>query len=101
MKSGEEIEKTFQVLETIEEVKVNHFFKHKVLQEIQNQQEEKPSILSWFTPKLQLAALGLILLMNMSAVFYAYSSQETTSSNSLDTFAQEYSLESKYTSILN
>lgn len=105
MKSKEQInskvEDTFKVLDTIEEVKVNHFFKHKVLQQLENQKEEKPNILGWFTPQLQLATLGLVLLLNASTIFYAFSSQEKNTEVNLESFAQEYALQSKTTSILN
>jgi hypothetical protein len=93
---------TFKVLETIEKVPVNHFFKHKILQKIEAQKEAKNTIFSWFTPQLQLATLGLILLLNTSAIIYSYNSVENTSSVSdIDSFAQEYSLKSNSNSILN
>ena len=90
----------FKVLDTLEEVKVNHFFKHKVLQQLNNQKEEKTSILAWFTPNLQLATLAFVVLLNTSVVFYAFSFQEQNLVDSLDTFAQEYSLQSEITSFL-
>ena len=105
MKSAEQIEKnieaTFKVLDAVEEVKVSHFFKHKVLQQLAHQQEEKPIVFAWFSPKLQMATLGLVLLMNVSTIFYAFSSQEQITESSLETFAQEYSLQSETTSLLN
>lgn len=105
MKSKEqiniEVEDTFKVLDRIEEVKVNHFFKHKVLQQLENQKVEQPNVLNWFSPQLQLAALCLILLMNASALFYSFSNQELNSNSSLETFAQEYALQSETNSILN
>jgi hypothetical protein len=91
----------FKVLDTLEEVKVNPFFKHKVLQQLNNQKEEKTSILAWFTPSLQLATLALVLLLNTSVVFYAFSFQEKDSLDRLNTFAQEYSLQSQATFLLN
>ncbi|WP_397445583.1 hypothetical protein [Polaribacter sp. R77954] len=105
MKSQEQINKTvedtFKVLEHIEDVKVNHFFKHKVLQQLENQNEVTPSVFRWFTPQLQLATLSAILLLNVSALFYAYSSGDSQSNSSLETWAQEYALQSDTTSILN
>jgi ABC-type phosphate transport system permease subunit len=92
---------TFKALEALEEVKVNHFFKQKVLQQLNNQKEEKTSILVWFTPSLQLATLALVVLLNTSAVFYAFSIQEQNSVDSLDIFSQEYSLQSQATFLLN
>ena len=98
---NQQVAATFKALETIEEVKVNHFFKQKVLQQLNNQKEEKTSIIDWFTPSLQLATLALVVLLNTSAVFYAFSFQEQNSVDSLDTFAQEYLLQSQTTSLLN
>lgn len=106
MKSQEQINKkvedTLKVLETIDDVKVNHFFKHKVLQQLENKKrEEKPSVLHWFTPQLQLVTLSVILVLNISALFYAYSSGNSQSNTSLETFAQEYDLQSDTSYILN
>jgi hypothetical protein len=98
---NQQVEATFKVLDTIEEVQVNHFFKHKVLQRLENQKEEKPKTFSWFTPQLQVATLALVLLLNTSAVLYAFSSQELTTDVSLDSFAQEYSLQSETISLIN
>ena len=97
---NQQVAATFKVLETIGEVKVNQFFKHKVLQQLNNKKEEKTSILAWFTPNLQLATLAFVVLLNTSVVFYAFSFQEQNLVDSLDTFAQEYSLQSEITSFL-
>lgn len=80
---------------------MNHFFKHKVLQQLENEKEVKSEIFSWFTPQLQLATLGLVLLLNISTIFYAFSSQEQNTETSLENFAQEYSLNSESNSLLN
>jgi hypothetical protein len=98
---NQQVAATFKALETIEEVKVNHFFKQKVLQQLNNQKEEKTSILAWFTPSLQWATLALMVLLNTSAVFYAFSFQEKNSVDSFDTFAKEYSLQPQTISLLN
>lgn len=95
------IEATFKTLDSIKEVKVNHFFKHKILQQIENNSEEKQLFLSWFTPKVQMSTLAFVLILNAGALFYAFSSQEDTSSVNLDSFAQEYSLQSNTNYILN
>lgn len=105
MKNKEQInnkvDAAFNALNAIEEVQVNHFFKHKVLQQLELQNEVKTPIFTWFTPKFQLASLVVVLLLNASAILYAFSSQEKTGTVSLETFAQEYSLQSTTTSILN
>ena len=105
MKSTEKIEENihaaFKSIENIEEVKVNHFFKHKVLQQLKNQQEEKVPVFGWFTPKLQLATLAVVLLLNVGSILYAFSSHENNTEVSLESFAQTYNLQSDTTSILN
>ena len=105
MKNKEQINQqvaaTFKALEATEEVKVNHYFKHKVLQQLNVQKEEKTTVLAWFTPSLQFGTLVLVVLLNTSAVFYAFSLQEQNLADNLDTFAQEYSLQSQTTSLLN
>jgi NADH:ubiquinone oxidoreductase subunit C len=105
MKSKEpvhqQVKDTFKVLESIKEVKVNHFFKHNVLQQLKNQKEETTSILDWFTPRLQLASVAFVLLLNASALFYAFSSQEQNFVVNIDSFSQEYSLHSDTIYLLN
>jgi hypothetical protein len=98
---NQQVRATFILLETIEEVNVSRFFKHKLLQQLNNQKEEKTSILAWFTPNLQLATLAFVVLLNTSAVFYAFSFQEQTLEVRLDTFAQEYCLQLETISLLN
>ena len=98
---NQQVEATFKVLDAIEEVKVTPFFKHKVLQQLNIEEEEKTSILAWFIPSFQLAAIGLVVLLNASAIAYAFSSQAQTMDTPLETFAQEYSLQSETTSLLN
>jgi hypothetical protein len=98
---NQQVEAAFKVLDAVEEVKVNHFFKHKVLQQLNDVPEEKTSILAWFTPSFQLATLGLLLFLNTSAMMYAFSYQEQTTDIPLEAFAQEYSLKSETISLLN
>ncbi len=99
----QQVEDTFKILDSIEKVEVNHFFKHKVLQKLYTEKEEKKSIFSWFTPQMQLATLSVILLLNAGTLFYVFtnSANNSNSSSSIETFAQEYSLQSDSSSILN
>ncbi|WP_166384534.1 MULTISPECIES: hypothetical protein [unclassified Polaribacter] len=107
MKNKEDINQqvaaTFKALETIEKVDVNHFFKHKVLQKLNEEKEVKQSIFSWFTPQLQLATVSIVLLLNFGTIFYAFNNfQESTSTTSdIELFAQDYSLQTDNDSILN
>ena len=94
------IQETFDVLTQIKEVEVSAFFSHKVLQKIENKKEEQEKVFSWFTPKLQLASFVLILLLNVSAIFYTFNNN-VESNTTIETFAVDYNLQSENTSILN
>jgi hypothetical protein len=96
-----QVDANFKVLEAIENVPVNHFFKHKVLQRIQAEQHLKQPIISWFTPQFQLVTLVVILILNASVIFYSFSNIEETTVTNITAFAQEYALQSGDNSILN
>lgn len=105
MKTNKEIqnkvEDTFKVLDTIEKVEANHFFKHKVLQKLNSEKKERNTVFSWFTPQFQLATLSLVLLLNAGVILYAFNNSTINTSSDIETFAQEYSLQSTSDSILN
>lgn len=94
------VEDTFNVLKDINIVAVDPFLKHKILQKL-NKVEEKKVVISWFTPQLQLAAFVIVLLMNVSAIYYAFNSSEVTTTSDINSFAQEYSLQETSNSLLN
>ncbi|MGY8940269.1 MAG: hypothetical protein ACKVK4_09835 [Flavobacteriales bacterium] len=96
-----QVDATFKVLEAIEKVPVNHFFKHKVLQKIQAEQHLKQPIITWFTPQFQLVTLVVVLVLNASVIFYSFSNIKETSVTNIMAFAQEYSLQSRDSFILN
>jgi|TARA_B110000977_G_scaffold58820_1_gene79919 hypothetical protein len=96
-----QVDATFKVLEAIEKVPVNHFFKHKVLQKIQAEQHLKQPIITWFTPQFQLVTLVVVLVLNASVIFYSFSNVKETSVTNIMAFAQEYSLQSRDSFILN
>ena len=96
-----QVDATFKVLEAIEKVPVNHFFKHKVLQKIQAEQHLKQPIITWFTPQFQLVTLVVILVLNASVIFYSFSNIKEISVTNIMAFAQEYSLQSRDSFILN
>lgn len=98
---NEQVDNTYKVLEAIKKVEINHFFKHKVLQQLNENVEENKSVISWFTPQLQMATFCVVLLLNVGTIFYAFSSSEVKNNSNIETFAQEYSLQSKNNSILN
>lgn len=84
----------FDVLDAIKKVEITPFFKNKVLREInninaQNKKNKEHYLFNWFTPKLQLASIALILVVNASAVFYVFQNKEK---NAITNFASEFSL---------
>ena len=100
---NQQVEDTFKVLDSIEKVEVNHFFKHKVLQKLNVEKEVKQSMFSWFTPQLQLATLAIMLFLNVGTLFYVFNNsiENSNTTSEIEAFAQEYSLQSETTSILN
>ena len=90
-----EIEGTLEVLNSVEEVKINYFFKDKVLQKIALEKEKQKENFYWFTPQLQMAFLLLILALNISVIFYTFSSKENSSEATIEIFAQEYLMQSE------
>lgn len=100
---NKQVEDTFKVLDTIEDIEVNHFFAHKVLQKVNANKEENKSIFFWFTPQLQFSGLCVLFLLNFGTIFYVFNSSKKTSSSisDIDIFAQEYALQSNSATILN
>lgn len=94
MKTSKDIEKnieaTFDVLDTINDVKVSPFFKDKTMQRLFAEKEETTPVgFGWFTPKLQLATLVCILIIN---VFGIYKMTKTEYDSNITEFAKLYEL---------
>ncbi len=94
MKTPKDIEKnieaTFDVLSTIEEVNVSPFFKDKTMQRLFSEKEETAATsFGWFTPKLQLATFVCVLLIN---VFGIYQMTKTEYDENISQFATMYEL---------
>ena len=84
---------TFDILDEIQEVKVNPFFKNKVLNAIREQKEEKVPLFGWFSPQLQLATLALILCINALTIIYSLQGTESNQELSgIEAFVEDYSL---------
>ena len=80
----------FDSIDAMEEVKVSPFFKEKVMHQIRNASEEiQDTTWSWFTPKLQLATLVCVVVLNIMAF---NNLQETTYDESVTSFADSYGL---------
>lgn len=93
------VEEAFESLDQINKVKISNSFKSRVLNKLEEEQAEESIVFNWFTPKLQLAAVAVIILVNLSAVMYSFSS--SSNETSINSFAQEYNLSINSTSITN
>jgi len=104
MKPSSEINKkvkeTFDSIQSIKEVQVSSFFKENVMYQIRNTSEDiQEATWSWFTPKLQLATLVCVVVLNVMAFTKI---KETTYNENVTEFAESYGLSiSTENSILN
>ncbi|GAA3598313.1 hypothetical protein Q4Q39_19745 [Flavivirga amylovorans] len=93
------IEDTLNAMDAVEDVKVSPFFKDKTMQKLFAEQEEEPLILSWFSPKLQLATLVCVIVLNVLAFIQLNSNKYDSDIND---FAETYGLSSSSdTSLFN
>ena len=86
---SQEVESTFDSVNSIEKVQVSPFFKNKVLNKLYVKKEPEPLVISWFTPKYQLAALIFLFIFNTYALIQ-YNKQNYN--DKITTFAQSYEL---------
>lgn len=94
-----EIGSTFKVLDSIENVNVSPFFKDKTMQRLFAEKDEKQVVWSWFTPKLQLATLACVVIVNVLSFTQL---NTATYDENINQFAESYGLStSDDTSILN
>lgn len=85
----QQVENTFDAIDSIRQVSVSPFFKDKTLDSMFSKKEESISILNWFTPQLQLATLICILAINL----YAITQLKTSNyKQSISSFATDYGL---------
>lgn len=86
--------------ESIGEVKVSPFFKEKLMHRIRNASEEvQDATWFWFTPKLQLATLVCVVILNVLAFSNL---DETSYDENVSNFAESYGLStSTESSLLN
>lgn len=90
MEIDEKIEEAFKVIEQINEVKVSASFKQNVLEKALDKNQQENLGVHWFTPKLQLAAMIIVILVNITALTYTFSS--TTKETTISSFAEDYSI---------
>lgn len=87
---NKKVKETLDSVELINEVKVSPFFKEKVMHKIRNASEDiQDATWSWFTPKLQLATLVCVVVLNVMA-FNNFN--ETTYDINVSNFAESYGL---------
>lgn len=76
--------------EFINEVSVSPFFKENVMHQLRSASEDiEETTRSWFTPKLQLATLICIVVLNVLAFS---NSQSATYDENVSSFAESYGL---------
>ncbi|PWH83185.1 hypothetical protein DIS18_01130 [Algibacter marinivivus] len=96
-----QIDETLNVFDNMETVNVSPFFKDKTMHVLFAEKEVEQTGWSWFTPKLQLATLVCVVVLNV----IAFTKLEETSSydENLSEFAESYGLltSDEDTSILN
>jgi hypothetical protein len=85
------IEETLNAMDTIKPVNVSPFFKDKTMAVLFAEKEVEAKAWSWFTPKLQLATLVCVIILNV----LAFTKLDTyTYENNLNEFAEAYGLSS-------
>ncbi len=99
-KINKKVQDTLDSSESISEVTVSPFFKEKVMHKIRNASEEiQEATWSWFTPKLQLATLVCVVVLNVMAFSNL---KQTAYDDNVSNFAESYGLStSTESSILN
>ncbi len=93
------IDSTLDAMDAVKTVNVSPFFKDKTMQRLFAEKEEKQVVWSWFTPKLQLATLVCVIVLNVIAFTNL---KKTTYNENVTQFAESYGLStSTETSLLN
>ena len=96
----EQIDHILEIGNTIDGVKASPFFKEKMMNKLFSEsQEEERLVFAWFTPRLQLASLVCVVVLNI----FAFTNLDSTSYNDkISGFAESYGLSStEETSIFN
>lgn len=83
------IDSTFSAMDAIEDVKISPFFKDKTMHKLFVEKEETQIARNWFTPKLQLATLVCVMVLNVLAFTQINSD---TYDNNISEFADNYGL---------
>ena len=92
------IEETFDVVDTIKQVQVSPFLKEKTMQRMFVEKEERQIVWSWFTPKLQIATIVVVVVLNILA--FTQLDLNTISEDTIEDFAETYELSNEDESTL-
>lgn len=94
-----EVENTLDAFNTIQEVNVSPFFKQKTLQRLFTKKESEQIAWTWFTPKLQLATLVSVIIINL--IGFTQMTTSSTYDENINVLAETYGMSiSTETSIL-
>lgn len=83
------VEELLSLAELEKEVPISPYFKDKTLDILFAEKADRSVVSGWFTPRLQLAALVVILLANS---YVLYTMNQSNYSQQLDEFAETYQL---------
>ena len=92
-----EIDSTFKVIDSIETVNVSPFFKDKTMNVLFAEAKVEQTVWTRFLPKLQLATLACVVLLNV-IVFTKYQHSSSYKDN-VNEFAESYGLLTSYDDI--
>tara|TARA_R110002096_G_scaffold435414_1_gene660678 strand:- start:1344 stop:1661 length:318 start_codon:yes stop_codon:yes gene_type:complete len=97
----DKIDGAFEALDAMETVNVSPFFKDKTMNVLFAEKKEKQTAWNWFTPKLQLATLVCVVVLNV--VTFTKLEDASSYDENLSEFAESYglSINDDNTSILN
>ncbi|GGD24001.1 hypothetical protein [Hyunsoonleella pacifica] len=97
----QKIDETLNILDNTETVNVSPFFKDKTMHVLFAEKKEEHIAWSWFTPKLQLATLVCVVVLNVMA--FTRLQETSTYEENVSEFAESYGLSTNdtSTSILN
>jgi len=85
----DKVNSTLNVLDALQTPQVSPFFKDKTMQRMFQNKEEEQEVWSWFTPKIQLATLVCVVVLNIVAFAKMKSSSYDENIND---FAETYGL---------
>ncbi|MCB4798731.1 hypothetical protein [Neotamlana laminarinivorans] len=90
----DKITKTLNAVDKIKPVNVSPFFKDKTMQKLFAEKEivKENTIWSWFTPKLQLATLVLVITVNVWA--FSKITSDSLYQNNVNQLAETFGLNS-------